>query len=232
MNVISTKPNVLPDTDANNNIENDLNNNNTESIVKLKRGSIETITPIKSSSQTSCKNCPNGLNGLIDQELLDTAWNVRPSDLANKTCNPVRRLVEQMKIEPNPNLPMIALSIGDPTIMSDLGKPDSVTQAIINCVQDKKNDGYTHSCGSETARQAVAKFYSRPEQNVIYNSQDIYLTSGCSQALDLCIMALASKGKNILIPRPGFSIYKTLIGTNDIGVKYYQLLVNYSSIVL
>ena len=52
------------------------------------------------------------------------------------------------------------------------------------------------------------------------------LTNGCSQALDLCITVLANPGQNILIPRPGFSIYKTLSGTLGINVKYYDLIVN------
>lgn len=45
--------------------------------------------------------------------------------------------------------------------------------------------------------------------------QDVILCSGCSHALDLCISALASRGQNILMPRPGFSIYRTLGGKID-----------------
>lgn len=62
-------------------------------------------------------------------------WNVNSSIFSKSTCNPVRKLVEQMKIEPNPNFQMIALSIGDPTILSHIGKPDTVTNAIIKHVQ-------------------------------------------------------------------------------------------------
>jgi len=150
-------------------------------------------------------------------------WNVNSSIFSKSTCNPVRKLVEQMKIEPNPNFQMIALSIGDPTILSHIGKPDTVTNAITKHVQDKKNDGYTPSYGTEAARRAIAKYASRPEK-LIYNFNDILLTNGCSQAIDLCITVLANPGQNILIPRPGFSIYKTLCGTLGIEVKYYDLI--------
>ena len=129
-----------------------------------------------------------------------------------------------MKIEPNPNLPMIALSIGDPTVLSDIAKPEQVTNAVLNCIKEKKYDGYTPSYGTETARKAVAKYYSRPD-NLNYKFTDILLTNGCSQAIDLCITCLANPGQNILIPKPGFSIYKTLCGTLGIEVKYYSLLV-------
>ena len=157
---------------------------------------------------------------LIDEE----EWKSDSSNFAKNTCNPVRRMIEQMKIEPNPQLQMIALSIGDPTILSDLGKPDTVSNAIINCLKDKKYDGYTPSYGTEVARQTVANYCSRPD-TLVYKFSDILLTNGCSHSLDLCIMALANQGQNILIPRPGFSIYKTLCGTLGIDVKYYTLQV-------
>jgi tyrosine aminotransferase len=154
----------------------------------------------------------------------DADWDIESSEYSKATCNPVRKMIEQMKIEPNPQLPMIALSIGDPTILSNLQKPDTVTNAIINCIKEKRYDGYTPSFGTEPARNAVAKYCSKP--NVTYKSSDIYLTNGCSQALDLCITVLANPGQNILIPKPGFSIYKTLCGSLGIEVRYYNLLVN------
>jgi aspartate/methionine/tyrosine aminotransferase len=52
------------------------------------------------------------------------------------------------------------------------------------------------------------------------------LCSGCSCALDLCITALAREGQNILIPRPGFSIYRTLAEGLGITVKFYNLRVS------
>lgn len=40
-------------------------------------------------------------------------WNVRPSDMSNKTFNPIRAIVDNMKVKPNPNKTMISLSIGE-----------------------------------------------------------------------------------------------------------------------
>lgn len=42
-------------------------------------------------------------------------------------------------------------------------------------------------------------------------------------ALDLCICVLANPGQNILVPMPGFSIYKTLAESHGILVKHYNL---------
>lgn len=41
-----------------------------------------------------------------------TKWNVPISDFARFTHNPIRAIVEGLKIVPNPDKPLIALSIG------------------------------------------------------------------------------------------------------------------------
>lgn len=56
--------------------------------------------------------------------------------------------------------------------------------------------------------------------------QDVILTSGCSQAIELCLAVLANPGQNILVPRPGFSLYRTLAESMGIEVKLYNLLVS------
>ncbi len=45
-------------------------------------------------------------------KLLRKKWNVNVSDFARLTHNPIRAIVEGLKIEPNPEKMMIALSIG------------------------------------------------------------------------------------------------------------------------
>lgn len=62
--------------------------------------------------------------------------------------------------------------------------------------------------------------------NILFSSQDVILTSGCSQAIELCLAVLANPGQNILVPRPGFSLYRTLAESMGIEVKLYNLLVN------
>lgn len=39
-------------------------------------------------------------------------WKVPASKAAKRTLNPIRKIVDTMKLEPNPELPMIPLSIG------------------------------------------------------------------------------------------------------------------------
>ena len=51
------------------------------------------------------------------------------------------------------------------------------------------------------------------------------LASGASGALDLAISVLANPGQNILVPRPGFSLYQTLAESLGIKIKHYDLSV-------
>jgi len=52
----------------------------------------------------------------------------------------------------------------------------------------------------------------------------VVIASGCSGALDLAIGALADEGTNILLPAPGFSLYKTLASARAVETRSYQCL--------
>ncbi|XP_060552086.1 tyrosine aminotransferase-like isoform X2 [Ruditapes philippinarum] len=153
---------------------------------------------------------------------VSSSWKVQSSDIARNTFNPIRSIVDGMKLTPNPKKDMIALSIGDPTVFGNLKVPEEVETSVIKSIKQHKYNGYGPSTGYEDARKAVAEYVSEETSQV--ESKDIVLTSGCSGALDLCITCLANPGQNILIPRPGFSIYKTLAESLGIQVKHYSLL--------
>ena len=40
------------------------------------------------------------------------SWSVPCSSMAKNTCNPIRKIVDEMKLDPNPEKEMIPLSIG------------------------------------------------------------------------------------------------------------------------
>lgn len=42
-----------------------------------------------------------------------TEWDVRASTLARNTFNPIRDIIETLRIKPNPDIPYIALSVGE-----------------------------------------------------------------------------------------------------------------------
>ncbi|XP_048371893.1 tyrosine aminotransferase [Sphaerodactylus townsendi] len=149
-------------------------------------------------------------------------WAVRASEMSKRTFNPIRAIVDSMKVAPNPEKPLISLSIGDPTVFGNLPTDEEVVQAMKDALDTGNYNGYAPSVGYQSCRDVVAKYYSCPEAPL--EAQDVILTSGCSQAIELALAVLANPGQNILVPRPGFSLYKTLALSLGIEVKFYNLL--------
>ncbi|KAL0968220.1 hypothetical protein UPYG_G00263970 [Umbra pygmaea] len=149
-------------------------------------------------------------------------WNIRPSKMSINTLNPIRSIVDGMTLTPNPEKPMIALSIGDPTVFGNMPTDDKVLQAMKDAIDSHKYNGYAPSVGYQRSREVVANFYSCPEAPL--EAEDVLLTSGCSQAIDLAITVLCNPGDTILVPCPGFSLYKTLAVSLGIQVRLYNLL--------
>jgi tyrosine aminotransferase len=117
---------------------------------------------------------------------------------------------------------LIRLSLGDPTVFGNLDTPDSVVDAVIKQLKNKKNNGYTHSAGMPEARAAIAKKYSTP--NAPLTANDIVITSGCSGAVDLAIKVLCNPGDKMLIPSPGFSLYQTIASHFGVRCAQYKLI--------
>lgn len=150
------------------------------------------------------------------------SWDVPASEMAKNTCNPIRRIVDEMKLTPNPEKEMIALSIGDPTVFGNLPCSDFVKDAVCRSCKADKFNGYAPSVGYEKARAAVAEYEQCRDHPI--SAKDVVLASGCSGAIDLAICVLANRGQNILIPRPGFSLYRTLAESLGVECRDYDLL--------
>ncbi|KAG5893201.1 hypothetical protein JTB14_025606 [Gonioctena quinquepunctata] len=116
------------------------------------------------------------------------------------------------------------LEISDPTIYGNLKASEETVQAVIEALENGACNGYTSSVGNQEAREAVAEYLSR--DGVEVDSKDVILCSGCSSSLEHCITVLAdgAKNQNILIPRPGFPIYRTLAEHVGVEVRYYNLI--------
>lgn len=111
--------------------------------------------------------------------------------------------------------------VGDPTVYGNLQPPSVAVESTSTGVQGGKSNGYGPCAGSVEAREAVAEYLSF--DGVSYQAKDIILCSGCSSSLDLCITVLAdpAKGHNIVVPNPGFPLYRTL--SESLGVSYLRI---------
>ena len=53
--------------------------------------------------------------------------------------------------------------------------------------------------------------------------QDVFVTSGASEAVDACITALVNPGENILTPRPDYPLYSAVLCKLGIELNTYDL---------
>lgn len=119
--------------------------------------------------------------------------------------------------------PVISLGIGDPTAHSCFSTSAAVQEAVVESLRSMKFNGYAPTVGLPKARKAVADYLSR---DLPYNlsSNDVYITAGCTQAIEFALSTLAGPGANILLPRPGFPIYGLCASFRHLEVRYFDLL--------
>ncbi|CAO3627945.1 unnamed protein product [Cunninghamella blakesleeana] len=151
-----------------------------------------------------------------------TSWNIQSSKVSQCAHNPIRQIVDKLKIDPQATKPFISLSVGDPTVFGNFNIDDSANEAVIRHLKSFKYNGYPPAHGTLDARKAVAEFVNTKEAPV--TADDIILTNGCSGALDICVNVLGNPGQNILLPRPGFSLYGSLADIRSLESRYYNLI--------
>ncbi|OMO91867.1 Aminotransferase, class I/classII [Corchorus olitorius] len=72
---------------------------------------------------------------------------------------------------------------------------------------------------------AIAEYLS---QDLPYklSSDDVYLTVGCNNLIDVIISILASPSANILLPRPGYPMYESRAAFSNLEVRHFDLIPN------
>lgn len=149
-------------------------------------------------------------------------WRVELTTTAKNCKNYIRNIVDNLNLKPNPEKPVIALSVGDPTVYGNLKPAQECVDAVIQALNDGSFNGYSMAIGLEKSRNAVAEYLSF--DGVKIDPKDVILCSGCSSALETCVTVLADRNQNILLPRPAFLICRTIAESIGVNVKYYNLL--------
>ncbi|KAL1830429.1 hypothetical protein ACET3Z_000080 [Daucus carota] len=117
---------------------------------------------------------------------------------------------------------VVPLSHGDPSAFPCFRTTPVAQDAIAEAVRSAKFNGYSPTVGIPPARIAVAEYLSKdlPEK---LSPDDIYLTVGCTQAIEIILTVLARPNANILLPRPGFPYYETRAAFSHLEVRHYDL---------
>jgi len=96
------------------------------------------------------------------------------------------------------------LNIGDP-VAFDFDTPPHVKQALIKAVEEGKN-AYSPSEGLPELRQAISEKEKRIN-GVDISADDVIVTSGISEGIQMVMAALIDAGDEILLPGPTYPPY-------------------------
>jgi len=100
---------------------------------------------------------------------------------------------------------MLYLNIGDPNLF-DWEPPKHLIEATYQAML-KNYNGYSPSSGIKSAVEAIE--YEAKKKG-IKNIQDIFVTTGASEAIEICLTALINEGENVLTPTPGYPLYTAI----------------------
>jgi alanine-synthesizing transaminase len=113
---------------------------------------------------------------------------------------------------------VLPLNVGDP-ISFDFQTPAHLIEAVYKAMKDGKN-GYAPSPGIPEALQAIR---SEAVRKGISTGQDVFVTTGVSETVDVCLAALLNPGENLLTPSPDYPLYSAVLAKLGIQFNTYDL---------
>lgn len=113
---------------------------------------------------------------------------------------------------------MLYLNIGDPNLY-DFAPPKHLVEATYQAMLKNLN-GYAPSSGISEAVKAIE---GEAERKEIANAHDIFVTTGASEAIDICLTALVNDGENVLTPSPGYPLYTAIASKLQMMENPYYL---------
>lgn len=153
-------------------------------------------------------------------------WKFRGNkDLKTASAFSIKRVIDQVKtnINQSDERPIIPLSIGDPSLFSCFQTTQVAQDAVIDALQSAKFNGYAPKCGHLQARTSLAEYLSI---NLPYklSFDDVYVTLGAKQAIEVVLSGLKRPGANILLPKPGYPAYEALAVLNQFEIRHFDLV--------
>jgi alanine-synthesizing transaminase len=113
---------------------------------------------------------------------------------------------------------VLALNVGDP-LNFDFQTPPHIIEAAYKAMREGKN-GYAPSPGIPEALEAIRGEAARKGITTV---RDVFVTSGVSETVDLCISALVNPGEDILTPKPDYPLYSAVLCKLGIAINAYDL---------
>ena len=141
---------------------------------------------------------------------------IQPAKHIENVKYAIRNIAAQAAKLEAEGMKILPCNIGDP-LRFDFVTPPHLIEAVTKALRDGKNQ-YVASAGLKEAREAIAAHMKpavRPE--------DVFVTAGVSEALDLALTALLEAGDEVLLPSPGYPLYNAIAARLQAKVVPYFL---------
>ncbi|MBQ1755253.1 MAG: pyridoxal phosphate-dependent aminotransferase [Oscillospiraceae bacterium] len=119
------------------------------------------------------------------------------------TLSPMRKFTPYAMACEKAGKKIYKLNIGQP----DIETPPEFFEAVRNFSQ--KVLAYANSQGIESLQEAVVDYYHRI--GVEYTKQDILITTGGSEAMQILFLSILDPGSEVIVPEPFYANYNTFI---------------------
>lgn len=114
-------------------------------------------------------------------------------------ASPIRKLVPFAEAAKKRGVKIYHLNIGQPDIETPSEALNAIKQSELKVIE------YSHSAGNESYRKKLAEYYS--SHGIAVNQNQILITTGGSEALQMGIMSCLNPGDEMIIPEPFYANY-------------------------
>ncbi|PSS05692.1 Tyrosine aminotransferase [Actinidia chinensis var. chinensis] len=119
--------------------------------------------------------------------------------------------------------PVISLGRGDPSASPCFRTTPVAEDAVVEALQSSDFNSCAPDFGILPARRSVAEYLSCDLPYKL-SPDDVYLTVGAKQAIEIILPALVRPGANILLPKPGYPLYEAHAALSHLEVRHFDLL--------
>jgi len=132
---------------------------------------------------------------------------ISPSKRAGNISYAIREVVVYARKLEKRGIDVIKLNIGDP-IAYDFETPEHIREALYRAAEEGYN-GYAPSEGYEELRKEIAK-REKKRNGMDYDIDDICVTTGVTEALQIFLAASLNEGDELLVPGPTYPQYNLI----------------------
>jgi alanine-synthesizing transaminase len=132
---------------------------------------------------------------------------LKVSDRTNGVEYAIRDIILHARTYEGAGGQVIYLNIGDP-VKYDFKTPEHIKSAFINAVKDNKNY-YAESEGLPELKKAVTEKES--EKGLSVTEEDVLVTNGVSEGLDMILASIVDPGSEVLMSGPYYPPYASYV---------------------